>query len=142
MRRIAFIIVNAQTPPGGRWGLAKAAPGLVTLLDAVSSVQVNRYNFETVELLRRSLVDWSKEFGTGGGRHLDSYVVEVSFEQLADERERQSFAGIPTALDLPAAEIDRLHRVAQRLLRESPDFELLLHDLGGTTDAWPGGSNE
>jgi NTE family protein len=134
VRRLAFIIVNAQTPPGGRWGIAGATPGLATLLDAVSSVQVNRYNFETVELLRRSIVDWSKEYGSEGGRGLSSYVVEVSFEQLTDESERQSFAGIPTAFDLPDAEIDRLHRVAQRILLESPDFRLLLHDLGGTSD--------
>jgi len=132
VRRIAFIIVNAQTPPGA--GMATATPGLATLLDAVSSVQVNRYNFETVELLRRSLIDWSKEFATGGGRGLDSYVIEVSFEQLTDETERQSFAGIPTAFDLPDAEIDKLHRVGRRILLESPDFRLLLHDLGGTTE--------
>ena len=133
VRRMAFIIVNAQTPPGGRWGIASAAPGLVTLLDAVSSVQVNRYNFETVELLRRSVVEWSKEFGTEGGRGLTSYVIEVSFEQLTDESERQSFAGIPTALDLPDAEIDRLQAVAKRILHDSPDFRLLLHDVGGST---------
>jgi NTE family protein len=135
IRRIAFIIVNAQTPPGGRWGIANAAPGLVTLLDAVSSVQVNRYNFETVELLRRSIIDWSKEYGKdAGGRGLDSYVVEVSFEQLTDEHERQSFAGIPTALDLPDEEIDRLRLVGRRILLESLDFRLLLHDIGGTTE--------
>jgi NTE family protein len=139
VRRLVFIIVNAQTPPGGRWGIASAAPGLVTLLDAVSSVQVNRYNFETIELLRRSISDWSKEFASGGGRPLDCYVVEVSFEQLTDEIERQSFAGIPTALDLPDAEIDRLQGVAKRILRESPDFRLLLHDVGGKNDDLDGG---
>jgi NTE family protein len=134
VRRLVFIIVNAQTPPAARSGLANAAPGLVTMLDAVASVQINRYNFETVELLRRSITDWSKEFPRSSGRGLDSYVVEVSFEQLADEAERQSFAGIPTAFDLPDAEVDGLRSVARRILRGSPDFRLLLHDLGATSD--------
>jgi NTE family protein len=134
VRRFAFIIVNAQTPPGGRWGVANATPGLVTMLDAVSSVQVNRYNFETVELLRRSIVDWSKEYAGDGGQSIDSYVIEVSFEQLEDEKERQSFAGIPTAFDLPDAEIDSLRAVAQRILLGSRDFRRLLHDLGAEND--------
>jgi len=133
VHRVVFIVVNAQTQPGGG-GIASATPGLAALLDAVSSVQVNRYNFETIELLRRSVVDWSKEFGTVGGRGLQSYIIEVSFEQLTDESERRSFAGIPTAFDLPDAEIDRLRRVGRRILFQSPDFRLLLHDVAGTTD--------
>jgi hypothetical protein len=104
------------------------------MLDAVSSVQVNRYNFETVELLRRSIVDWSKEYAGDGGQSIDSYVIEVSFEQLEDEKERQSFAGIPTAFDLPDAEIDSLRAVAQRILLGSRDFRRLLHDLGAEND--------
>jgi len=132
--RFAFIIVNAQTPPAGRWGIANAAPGLVTMLDAVSSVQINRYNFETIELLRRSIDDWAKEYKTLGGHGFESYVVEVSFEQLTDDAERQSFAGIPTAFDIPDGEVDRLRAVARRILLESADFQLLLHDLGATIE--------
>ena len=122
VKRIAFIIVNAQTQPGKGWGIANATPGLATLIDAVASAQVNRYNFETIELLRRSIDDWSS--------HVHSYVVDVSFEQLPDERERRSFMGIPTAFDVPESEIDRLREVGRRLLFDSADFRLLLHDLG------------
>ena len=135
VRRLAFIVVNAQTEPAGEWRIANATPGLATLLDAVSSVQVNRYNFETLELLRRSTAEWSKEFGRDRGRGLDCYIVEVSFQQLTDEHERHSFAGIPTALDLPDTEIDRLRSVGRRILLDSADFRLLLHDVGGTIAA-------
>ena len=140
VRRFAFIIVNAETPPGGRWSVANATPWLVTMLDAVSSVQINRYNFETVELLRRSIADWSKEFADDG-QSVDSCVIEVSFEQLADEQERRSFAGIPTAFDLPNAEIDDLRRVGRRILLGSRDFHRLLHDLGGQDGVEPEGGN-
>jgi len=134
VKRVAFIIVNAQTQPGKEWRIANATPGLAALLDSVSSVQVNRYSFETIELLRQTIIDWSKEYTANDRSHLQSNIVEVSFEQLIDENERRSFAGIPTAFDLPDSQIDRLREVGRRILFDSPDFRLLRHDVGGTTE--------
>ena len=129
-QRVVFIVVNAQTAPDRQWGpLMRATPGVTTLLDAVTTVQVNRYNFETIELLRRSIVDSSSELVAAGEPALDAYVVEVSFDKLADDAERRSFSGIPTTLDLDDAEIDRLRAVARRILRESPAFARLLRTL-------------
>ncbi len=129
-RRIVFVIVNAQTVPDTRWGrLARSTPGLTTVLDAVTTVTVNRYNFETLELLRRTLVEASQEFVTAGEPPVEHFVIDVSFDQLADDYERRSFAGIPTSFDMSDAEIDRLRAVAGRILRESPDFTRLLQSL-------------
>ena len=128
VRRLAFIVVNAQAAPSARWGIANAAPGLVATLDAVTSVQVNRYNFETLELLRRSLADFRQEWADPTA--IDTYVVEVSFDQLADDAERRALAGLPTAFDLPDEEIDHLRGAAERILTGSPEFRRLLSSLG------------
>lgn len=131
VRRAVFIIVNAQTTPDAHWGsLAQATPGLGAMLDAVTTVQIGRYNFETVDLLRRSLGDWSKELVASGEPAFEPYVIEVSFEQLADDTERRSFTGIPTALDLGDEEIDHLRAVAGKILNASPDFQRLLTSFG------------
>lgn len=61
VRRIAFMVANAQTEPATRWGALDAAPGLATMVDALTSVQINRYNFETIELLRRTVADADRE---------------------------------------------------------------------------------
>jgi NTE family protein len=130
-RRFVFVIVNAQVPPAAQWDNREAAPGTLDMIDAAASAQMNRYSFETVDLLRRSIGDWSREFTRDGLPPPDSYVIEVGFDQLNDEQERRSFGGIPTTYDLPDAEIDRLRDVGGRLLRDAPDFQRLLHDLGG-----------
>jgi NTE family protein len=134
VRRIAMIIVNAQTPPAGRWGAVHGAPGVMTLLQAAAGVQLNRYSFETIDLLRRSNAAWTRDYAADGHPSLSTYIIEVGFDQLADEAERRSFSGIPTTYDLPDAEIDRLRLVAQRILAESSDFQRLLRDLGATSE--------
>jgi len=138
VRRIAFIIVNAQTTPAERWGLANAAPGLVTMLDAVTSVQINRSNFESIDLLRRSLADWSKEHEDAGLGPLTTYVVEVGFDQLTDEVARREFTGVPTTFDLPDQEIDLLRGVAAEVLFTSDDFQRLMKDMH-VMSTMPGG---
>jgi NTE family protein len=65
---------------------------------------------------------------------LEPFVVEVSFDKLADDGERRSFDGIPTTFDLADAEIDRLREVGGRLLRQSPTFWRLLRSLSATLD--------
>ena len=100
------------------------------MLDAVTTVQVNRYNYETIELLHRSIADSSQELVAAGEPPLELYVVEVSFDKLADNDERRSFSGMPTTFDLGDDEIDHLRAVAGRILDESPDFARLLRSLG------------
>lgn len=131
VRRLAFIVVNAQTRPTGRWsGLAQRTPGVIDFLDAVTSVQVSRYNFETVDLLRRSIKDWREEYGATPAAPVDFYLVEVTFDALDSEAEAQALHAIPTALQLDDDQVDRLRAAATRLLRGSPEYQRLLHDLG------------
>jgi NTE family protein len=133
-RRVVFIIVNAQTTPDGQWGrLARSTPGMTTMLDAVTTVQVNRYNFESLELMRRSIAEASQELAAAGEPPLDSYVMEVSFDRLTDDAERRSFSGIPTTFDLSDEKVDHLRSVARRILYECPEFTRLLRSLGAET---------
>lgn len=148
-RQVAFVIVNAQTEPDERWALADISPGIAQVLNAVTSVQINRYNFETIELLRRSIESWSHEVKrerraareargeTGEPPGIDFYAIEVSFDALADEEERRFFSTLPTNLSLSDATVDRLRDAADRLLRDSPDFQRLVHDLGARVEAPP-----
>jgi len=58
------------------------------------------------------------------------YLVHVSFELIDDPARRQSFQSIPTSLQLPREDIDRLIEVAPELMNEDPEFHALLRDLG------------
>lgn len=56
---------------------------------------------------------------------------KVTFDALQDRAERGYFTGIPTSFNLPAETVDRLRKVATRLINESGDYQRLLRDLSG-----------
>lgn len=60
----------------------------------------------------------------------DMYLVHVSFEAIEDQARRERFQTIPTKLELPREDIDRLIEVAPELLYDDPEFQSLLQDLG------------
>ncbi|MGV8080815.1 MAG: patatin-like phospholipase family protein [Syntrophales bacterium] len=131
VRRMAFIIVNAETREKPRWRLLDEIPGLAAILGASSTVMINRYNFETVDLLRRYVRDWSDELHNAGMPPIEFYVIEVGFDYLEDPAEREYFQAIPTSLYLPAGEVDRLRGIAERLLLSSEPFRKMVRDMGG-----------
>jgi NTE family protein len=135
VRRMAFVIVNAETREKPRWRLLDEVPGLAAILGASSTVMINRYNFETVDLLRRYVRDWSEELRAAGMPPIEFYVIELSFDYLPDQAEREYFQSIPTSLYLPAGEVDRLRGVAQRLLLSSEPFRNMVRDMGGRLPA-------
>jgi NTE family protein len=121
---IVVIVVNAEVHPKPRFNLAAATPSITTMLSAVSGTQIYSYNFETLELLRESLKDWAATLPPSErGQHVQTHVVELAFESLADERERDFFNEVPTTFTLPQATVDRLIAVGRTLLRESREFQ-------------------
>ena len=132
-RRIAFIIVNAQGNISSEWGLLDKIPGLGAILGASSSVMLYSYNYETIELLRGYIEEWSAEENDldEGRLPTDFYVVEVAFDAIEDDKERRYFAAIPTSLTLRREAVDNLREVASRILFGSKPFRELVRDLGG-----------
>ena len=92
---------------------------------AYGGLQLYRYNFETIELLRESALSWEVE-ARSRGFDLHTRVAEVAFENLADEKERRFFNEVKTSFNLDDETVDRLIEVGGRLLRESPDFQAFL----------------
>jgi NTE family protein len=132
-RRMVVILVNAQAKKTYEWGFLGKIPGLGGVLGASSSVMINRYTYETVELLRRYFREWSTEDQQPGTSiaPIDFYIIEVGFNALHDEEERSYFQNIPTTLSLPEETVNELREVAARILYASEPFQKLVHDLGG-----------
>ncbi|MFI5326156.1 MAG: patatin-like phospholipase family protein [Candidatus Rokuibacteriota bacterium] len=128
VRDIVVISVNAQTEPAFNWDLENVSPSLPAVLDAVTSVQINRYNFETVALLQAAFAQWSRALSTEGHPVL-FHFVSVSFDDLRDEGELRYFNELPTSFELEAKAVDRLRGAARSLLRESPEFRALREKL-------------
>jgi NTE family protein len=150
IRRIVVIVVNAHSAPKTDWDRRENPPGIISQLLQSSGVPIERYSFETVELMkdRREIYGWRREILILRARvagateaeaeasvplpKLDIYTLEVSFDDIQDPDERAYFMNLPTSFVLKEESIDRLRDAAGRLLRESKDYQSMLHDWVGS----------
>jgi NTE family protein len=126
--RMVLIVVNAEKNPDPALDITRAAPSFAALMNTVAGGQIRRYNFETLLLAEEMLHRWGRELSTDEHR-VTTHMINVSFEEIRDEKERRFFNGIPTNFNLSDAVVDRLREVGRRLLRESPSFQRLLREL-------------
>ena len=66
-----------------------------------------------------------------GKKPIDFFIIHVTFHRLPDKAEQEYFLDIPTALELPVTQVDKLREVAGRLLYADSEFQRLLKNLGG-----------
>ena len=140
-RRVAYLIVNAQTDSKPEWSRSAQPPGALETLTSATTVAVNRYNYETVELFRNGLGELVRELRelrcqpAGGApapadcADVAAHLVEVAFAQHPDPAERAYLSALPTSFRLTHEEVERTIAAAGRILRASPEFQALLADL-------------
>ena len=147
VRRIVLVIVNARSTPRTDWDRTESPPGLVAQLLQSSGVPIDRYSFETVETMkdRAEIMKWRRELLVARARlagateaeaearvpKVTLEVIDVSFEAISDAKDRAYFMNLPTSFVLEPEQVDRLREVAGQLLRQSPDFQALVRELGG-----------
>ena len=140
VRKVAMIVVNAATRKDSGWDRSRRPPGFVQVTLALANVPMNRYSFETMELLRESVRQWEREWNEPGSSEEPSaqhkmrervrfYLIEVSFDDLQDDSERNYFGSLPTSFNLPPGAVARLRTVAAKLLNQSKDYRAFLRDL-------------
>jgi NTE family protein len=148
IRRIALIVVNAHSSPSTEWDREESPPGMISQLLQSSSVPIDRYSYETVELMKdhAEIWKWRRDLMVAEKRlagatraeaeasvpKVDLLVLDVSFDAIHDPEERGRFLNLPTSFVLPAEDIDALREVAGRLLRQSAEYRSLVRALGGT----------
>jgi NTE family protein len=141
VQKIVLIVVNAETEPDKKWDRKENIPPFGAMFSAYSGIAIERYNQETLALLKESVKSWENEIKTkrckeglvssepGSCGDINFYVVEVKFDALKDETERMYFKRLPTSFKLAPEQVDKLRDVAHRLLVNSEEFQRLLGAL-------------
>jgi NTE family protein len=134
VRRIAFVVVNSLSQPKTDWDRSENPPNDIEILIKAAGVPIDRYSFDAIELLRDLVSRWSsgrRAAGTGASSvpDVEVYAVDVSFPALADDKERAFLNQQPTSFALTDEAVDRLRKAAGDILRASPEFQRLLHDI-------------
>jgi NTE family protein len=68
---------------------------------------------------------------------LEFYAIDINFGAITDLDEKRYFRNLPTSFVLSDEQVDRLREMAARLLRQSPDYQRLLRDLGTSAKPEP-----
>src|SRR5262245_38782055 len=139
-RRMVVIVVNSHSTPETDWDRSESGPGPLSIMMQASGVPIDRYSYESVELLKDIVARWNmlRELATLRARTSGTplppglpdfkfYAIDVSFDSIPDLKERRYFLNLPTSFVLSPEEVDRL--------RESTEFQALVKDLGGTPAA-------
>ncbi|MCP3706308.1 hypothetical protein M3I54_04800 [Paraburkholderia sp. CNPSo 3274] len=147
VRRLIIFVVNAASSPSTSWNLSERPPGTIRTLVRAVGVPIDRFSSESVELLQDIKARWallrkirnSEAFKDSKDPALaeavdapdtDIYVVDVSFDALADNVERNYLNQLPTSLALPDAAIDRLRSAASAIILDSPEFQAAVKSGG------------
>jgi NTE family protein len=139
-RRVALIVVDAHTDSDYGWDSKEHSLSRSKLLGSLGNAAVSHYSFETLELFREVMARLAREHAGSGDSppvEISTYVIELHFNQLADESDCQFFNSVPTSLALPSTTVDRLRQLAARELAENAEFRRLVRDLGAS----PGNSD-
>ncbi len=129
VRDIALIVVNSQTETEYNRAIADLSPSIPQVLEAVTSMQIDRYNFETLDLVRESFEKWTRELSTPN-RPMAFHMIQISFDDVSNVEDRHFLHNLPTSFELQPAEVDRLRDTARTLLRSHPRFQALVRKLG------------
>ena len=124
-RRILIISVNAHAKHKSGWILERYAPSLFEVIGSVSADQISRYSEDTVQLVRDTFENWVKDNSTAE-RPATFHFVNVSFDHVKDDDERDFLNSIGTNFDLSDKQVDRLIAAARKILRESEDFQAFI----------------
>ena len=124
-RHVIIISVNAFAKHKSRWSLERYAPSLFEIIGRVSADQISRYSEDSIQLVRATFDDWAKHKSTPE-RPVTFHFVDVSFNQVRDDSERDFLNSIGTNFDLSDEQVDRLIAAARKVLRESTELQAFI----------------
>jgi NTE family protein len=131
LKRFAVVSVNSLADAENDWGTHEKPPNVVSMLIRATGVPIDRYSYEQVELLHNFVRALQRLRGPDGQPlAVEFYAIDINFDAIADPEERRYFRNLPTSFVLTDEQVDRLREMAGRLLRQSPDYQRLLRDLG------------
>ena len=140
--KLAIIVINAKNRMKIDFAKERQSAPIIDTIGLISSIPLDRYSFDTLDLLRRDIKGWEKSITAGRCKNLTAdsnspdrncpaktYLIEVNLDQTRDESERQHLLSLPTSFYLEPEDVNRLKAAARELLSTSAEFQRLVSDL-------------
>jgi NTE family protein len=128
--RVLIITVNAKADTAKPWNLKEKPLGLFKTLFAATSAPLDNHTDTEImyaQLLVESLQRDAQEGHTDGP--VDFEFIEVGFDHILDDAQRDRLKSLPTSLKLPQEDVDLLRQSARQILNQHPTFQRVLAGL-------------
>lgn len=139
-KEVIIITVNAEGSTKRSWDLRAGLPSLVDTLLAAGTTPLGNFSHAQISYLRQQIAhrnalrDIKHELGNQGVTihipvldqpEIDFRFVEVAFDQIPSDQEREALQRVPTNFHLPRADVDRICASAKTILDANADFQSL-----------------
>ena len=125
---VVVLSVNASTEKRSDMNKSAKQPSMIASMNAMTDVQLHRYNASTVDETRGNLEAWAKQMSTPE-HEVKPYFIEVSFEEVPQPQLKLFLNKIPTSFDLTEEQVNTLITSARDLVRADPEFQQLMTDM-------------
>ncbi|MEB8432522.1 patatin-like phospholipase family protein [Cocleimonas sp. KMM 6892] len=133
-KKMVFISVNAASFQNPVIATRKRAPSTVDVIDTTTTIQSNKYNTETIDLLTSKFPVWKKQVQTARCRekpskdcaNIEFQLIEINLEDLRPS-ELKALGIVPTALELPNKTVDQLEDAGMKLMQRSKSFQTFIN---------------
>ncbi|HHJ18576.1 MAG TPA: patatin-like phospholipase family protein [Gammaproteobacteria bacterium] len=125
LAKILVVVVNAAASPSTDLNRRKNPPSVIDSVDVATTIQVNRYNDETLQLFKRSVEEWREAMRVlrCGDEHCEAepefFLVDASLSQVKDRKQRRFLQTQPTSFSLSPEAVEGLVSAGKQLLDES-----------------------
>ena len=126
--KVIVLSVNASTQKQTDMNKSAKQPSMIASMNAMTNIQLHRYNAATVDTVRNNLEAWASQLSTPE-HAVKAYFMEVSFEDVPQPQLKLFLNKIPTSFSLEPDQVDALIKTSRELLRQDPEFQQLLKDI-------------
>lgn len=127
-QHVVFVTVNASTEKHPDMNKSAKQPSMLASMNAMTDMQLHRYNAATIDEARNNLDRWAASMSTPE-QEVNTYFIEVGFKQVADPQLKYFLNKVPTSFKLTDEQVDTLIKSARDLLKSDPEYQQLLKDL-------------
>ena len=128
LRHIVVISVNAQNQISSNMDKTATVPGFRDVVTAIVNIPIDQYTQESQRRFR-AFVDKRNEASRQNGDGISFSFVSLNLKDLPPSALRDKVLNIPTSFYLPPEDVDNLRTAAAELMKQSQDYQKLLHEF-------------
>lgn len=127
-KRLVILSVNASVAAQSNMDKTTRQPSLEETINAISDVQLHRYNAATIELIKQAQQRWATDMSTPS-QTVEPYFIQLDLADITNIEQRQYLAQIPTSFALNSQQVEQLISAAKQLIHKNSEYKRLISDL-------------